>query len=91
MKRYIIERGVPGIGSLSAAEAAAAARASCDALDSLGNDIQWQHSFIAADKTFCLYLAKDEDTVRQHAKMSGFPADTITEVPGMLDPTYAAE
>jgi hypothetical protein len=90
MKRYVIEREVPGIGSLTGQQLSEAARKSCDALEKLGTDVQWIESFVAADKTFCIYLAKDEATVQKHAQTSGFPANIVTEVRSMLDPTMAA-
>lgn len=87
MKKYVIERNVPGIGSLGATELCGAANTSNAALAQLPNRVQWQHSYVAADKTFCVYLAEDEAAIHEHAKLSGFPANTITEITGMIDPT----
>ncbi len=89
MKRYIIEREVPGIGSLDSDHLRGAAAKSCEALNQLGPKAQWIESFVAADKTFCVYLAEDEDAIRKHAKLSGFPANKITLVNTMIDPTTA--
>ena len=89
LKRYIVEREIPGIGSMSPTELCGAARASNQAIDQLGKDIQWQHSYVGGDKTYCLYLAKDEDTVRRHAELSGIPVAKITEVPQIIDPLTA--
>lgn len=86
MKRYMIERNVPGIGDMSQPELKGAAGASCAALDEIGKAIQWQHSYVAGNKTFCVYLAENEETIRDHAKKSGFPADIITEIPAIIDP-----
>ena len=87
MKRYVIERDIPGIGAMSAAELCQAAQTSNAALEKLAPKIQWQHSYVTAGKTFCIYLAQDEDAIREHARISGFPANIITEVSGMIDPT----
>lgn len=87
LNRYIIERDIPSVGSLERAELAGAAAASNAALAALAPDIQWVESFVAADKTFCVYLAKDEDVIRKHAEISGFPATKITPVRKMIDPT----
>jgi hypothetical protein len=89
LKRYIIERDIPGIGQMSLTELCGAARASNQALDQIGSDIQWQHSYVAGDKTYCVYLASSEDTIRQHAELSGIPVATITEVPQIIDPLTA--
>ena len=87
MPKYLIERELPGAGKLTSAELQTISRKSCDVLHSLGPDIQWVESFVAADKTFCVYLAKDEAIIRKHAEISGFPATKITEVRKMIDPT----
>lgn len=87
MKRFVIERDIPGIGQFSLTELCGAARASNQALASIGPRIQWQHSYVAGDKTFCIYLAKDEAIIRKHAELSGFPATKITEIRKMIDPT----
>jgi hypothetical protein len=89
MKAYVIERDIPGIGAMSAEEHCGAARTSNAALAKLGPRVQWQHSYVAGDKTFCVYLAEDEDTIREHARLSGFPADRITPVVKVIDPTTA--
>ena len=89
MKRYVIERDLPGVGGMSKDELCGAARTSNDALGQLAPKVQWQHSYVTGDKTFCIYLAEDEDAIRKHAELSGFPATKITEVTGIIDPTTA--
>jgi hypothetical protein len=89
LRRYIIERDIPAVGSLERDQLRGAAEKSNSVLDQLAPDIQWVESFVAADKTFCVYLAKDESIIRKHAEMSGFPASKITEVRKMIDPTTA--
>ena len=88
MKRFIIEREIPGIGASSSVEFCGASRASNQALSELPN-VQWQHSYVAANKTFCVYLAEDEDAVKKHAELSGFPANIITEAATIIDPITA--
>ena len=90
MKKYIIERELPEIGSAEREALKEAAKKSNEALAELGPDIQWVESYVAGDKTFCVYLAKDEAIIRKHAEISGFPANTITEIRKMIDPTTAA-
>jgi len=87
VKRYIIERDIPAVGTLDRDQLREAAKKSNAALHQLGPDIQWIESFVAGDKTFCVYLAKDEDIIKRHAEISGFPATKITEVRKMIDPT----
>ncbi|QKP78870.1 DUF4242 domain-containing protein [Methyloligella sp. GL2] len=88
MKKYIIERDIPEVGKLDADQLSGAAATSNDALCKIGADnIQWVESYVADDKTFCVYLAKDEDAIRKHAELSGFPATKITEVKTMIDPS----
>lgn len=89
MKRYMIERDIPGIGEFSVTELCGAARASNQALGTIGSSIQWQHSYVAGDKTFCIYLAEGEDAIRRHAELSGIPITKITEVPQIIDPLTA--
>ena len=89
MKRYIIERDLPGVGSMSLTELCGAARASNQAIDQLGSDVQWQESYVASDKTFCVYLAKDEAAINKHAELSGLPVSRITEIVQMADPLTA--
>jgi len=91
MRKFMIERGLPGIGSARREELRAAARKSNEALRELGPDIQWIESFVANDRTFCVYLAKDESLIRRHAEISGFPADRITEIKTMIDPSTASD
>jgi hypothetical protein len=90
MKRFLIERDIPAVGSLEREQYRAAAQRSNDALRQLGPDIQWAYSFVAADKTFCVYYAKDEAIIRKHAEISGFPANRITEIAKTIDPTTAS-
>jgi hypothetical protein len=89
LKRYMIERDVPGIGGFSMTELCGASRASNQALDTIGPGIQWQHSYVAGDKTFCIYLAEDEAAIRKHSELSGIPCSTITEIPQIIDPLTA--
>jgi hypothetical protein len=90
LRKFVIERENPKVGSFERDQLRAAAQKSNEVLRKLGPDIQWIESFVAADKTFCIYLAKDEAIIRQHAEISGFPATKITEVRKMIDPTTAA-
>lgn len=87
MKKFIIERDLPEIGKAGPADLQQAAAKSNSALAELGAQIQWVESFVAADKTFCVYLAKDQDIIRRHSDLSGFPATQITEIVNMIDPT----
>jgi hypothetical protein len=89
MKRYVIERDIAGVGSLNSEQLKDAAATSNAALAQLTGKAQWVESFVADDKTFCIYLADDEAAVHAHAKLSGFPASKVTEVRGMIDPTTA--
>jgi hypothetical protein len=83
----MIERDIPAVGSLDREQLRNAAAKSNDILKLLGPDIQWQESFVAGDKTFCVYLAKDEAIINRHAELSGFPATKVTEIHKMIDPT----
>jgi hypothetical protein len=87
LRKFIIERDIPQVGSLEREQLRGAAAKSNEVLNQLGPDIQWVESYVAADKTFCVYLAKDEAIIRKHAEVSGFPATKITEVRKMIDPT----
>ena len=87
LRKFIIERDIPAVGSFEREQLRGAAARSNEVLRGLGPDIQWLESYVAADKTFCVYLAKDEDVIRKHAEISGFPATKITEIRKMIDPT----
>ena len=87
MRKFIIERELPKVGTLDREALKGAAAKSNDALRQLAPAIQWVESYVAENKTFCVYLAKDEATIRKHAEISGFPATKITEVRKMIDPT----
>jgi hypothetical protein len=89
VRRYIIERELPAIGSAEREALRQAAMKSNETLAALGPSIQWQESYVAADKTFCVYLAEDEEIIRRHSELSGFPANRITEVQRIIDPTTA--
>lgn len=90
MKMFMIERDIPEVGSLEHEQLKEAAKKSNSVLHELGPDIQWNHSYVAANKTFCVYLAKDEKLVHEHAERSGFPATEVTEIKRMIDPTTEA-
>jgi hypothetical protein len=89
LKRFLIERDIAGIGGMSMIELCGAARASNQAIDKVGKGIQWQHSYVAGDKTFCIYLAESEDAIRRHGELSGIPVTKITEIPQIIDPLTA--
>jgi hypothetical protein len=90
MKKYVIERDMPGVGTLLREQFRAAAEKSNSVLKELGSGIQWVESYVTEDKIYCVYLAQDEAIVRRHAQMSGFPANKITEVKRVMDPTSAS-
>lgn len=90
MRKFIIERDIPKVGSFDREQLRAAAQKSNSVLAQLGTDIQWVESFVAADKTFCVYLAKSEELIYRHAEISGFPATKVTEIRKMIDPTTAS-
>ncbi len=90
LRRFIIERDIPKVGTFEREQLRSAAAKSNEVLKQLGPDIQWVESFVADHKTFCVYLAKDEAIIRKHAEIIGFPATKITEVKKMIDPTTAA-
>ena len=90
MNRYVIERNIPGVGAFDAAQLKAAAATSNAALAKLAGKVQWLESFVVDDKTFCIYLADDESSVHEHARISGFPASRVTEVRSVIEPMTAA-
>ena len=90
MKKYVIEREIPKVGTLQRQQLREAAGKSNQVLAQLGPDIQWQESFISADKMFCVYLAEDEAVIQKHAELSGFPASKVTEISTTIDPTTGA-
>ncbi len=89
MRRYMIERSLPGVGGLTAQQLCEAAAKSNAALAELSPYVQWIESYVSADGTHCVYLATNEDVIRRHAELSGFPANKITEIKTMIDPTTA--
>src|SRR5204862_5040019 len=89
LRKFIIERDIPKVGTLEREQLRGAAAKSNEALRQLGPDIQWVESYVADNKTFCVYLAKDEAIIHKHAEISGFPATKVTEVKKMIDPTTA--
>lgn len=89
MPKYVIEREIPGAGKLSPQELHGIARKSCDVLEEMGPRIQWVHSYVADDTIYCVYVAPDEDSVREHAKKGGFPANRVSRVRTIIDPTTA--
>lgn len=89
MRKFIIERDIPGVDRMGQSDLAGAAKTSNAALAQLAPKAQWVQSYVAKDKTFCVYLAESEDAIREHARISGFPANKITEITGMIDPATA--
>ena len=87
MPKFVIEREIPGAGKLSAADLQAISQKSCGVLSNMGPKIQWLHSYVTDDKIYCVYIAPDEATVREHAKQGGFPANRVSAVKTTIDPT----
>jgi Protein of unknown function (DUF4242) len=89
MPKFVIEREIPHAGQLSPEELKAISQTSCGVLRQMGPDIQWVHSYVTDNKIYCIYIANDEDMVREHATRGGFPANSVSEVRVMIDPTSA--
>ena len=89
MPQFVIEREMPGVGSLGPAELKGASQTSCSVLRDLGPDIQWVHSYVTDDKIYCIYRAPNADMVREHAERGGFPANSVSQVRTVIDPTTA--
>jgi hypothetical protein len=89
MPKFVIERNIPGAGALTSEQLNGISQKSCSVLRELGPQIQWVESFVTDDKIYCIYIAPDEATVREHAKLGGFPADSVQPVRRMIDPTMA--
>ena len=89
MPKYLIEREIPGAGALSPQELKTISQASCGVLRELGSGIQWLHSYVTGDKVYCVYIAPDEQMIREHAQRGGFPANRISEIKSVIDPTTA--
>ena len=89
MPKYLIERDIPSVGHMSPEALQAASRRSCCALQNLGPKIQWQHSYVTGNRLYCVYIAPNEEMVREHAQESGFPANRISEIKAIIDPTMA--
>lgn len=87
MPKYVIERDIPGAGKLTRDELHAISQKSCGVLRNLGPQVQWLESFVTPDKIYCVYIAPDENAIREHARQGGFPANRISEVKTMIDPT----
>lgn len=89
MPKYVIEREIPGAGKLSSDQLKAISQTSCGVLRKLGSEIQWVQSYVTGDKIYCIYIAPNEDLVREHARLGGFPANSVAEVITVIDPTTA--
>jgi len=87
MPKYIIEREIPGAGNLSSDDLKSISQKSCGVLNNLGPSVQWVESFVTPDKIYCVYIAPNEEMVREHARQGEFPANRISEVHGIIDPT----
>jgi len=89
MPKYVIERDIPGAGKLTPAELKAISQTSCGVLSKMGPQIQWLQSYVTGDRVYCVYIAPDEAMVREHAAQGGFPANRVSEVTAVIDPTTA--
>ena len=89
MPKYVIERDIPGAGKLSAEQLKAISQTSCGVLSKMGPQIQWLQSYVTADKIYCVYIAPNEAAVREHAQQGGFPANRVSAVASVIDPTTA--
>lgn len=91
MPKYIIERDIPGASEFSQKELVGIAEKSNDVIREMGSEIQWLESYVAGDKLYCVYIASDESRIHEHAKKGGFPANRVTEISNIIDPTTAEE
>jgi hypothetical protein len=89
MPKFIIERTIPGAGALDRKQLAAITQSSCSVLQSMGPQIQWMESYVTDDKVYCVYIAPDEATIREHARLGQFPADSVQVVRSIIDPAFA--
>ena len=89
MPKYVIEREIPNAGNLSAAELQGVSQTSCNVLNNLGTQLQWLQSYVTDDKIYCVYIAPNEEMIREHARQGGFPANKISEIRTIIDPTTA--
>jgi hypothetical protein len=89
MPKFVIEREIPGAGSLSPQELQAISQTSCGVLQQMGPSIQWLHSYVTGDKIYCVYIAPNEERIREHAQQGGFPANRISEIKSVIDPSTA--
>ena len=89
MPKFVIEREIPGAGSMSAEQMQAVSQKSCSVLRNLGPQIQWLHSYVTDNKIYCVYIAPNEEMVREHARQGGFPANSVAQVRRVIDPTTA--
>ena len=91
MPKFVIEREIPGAGNLSGSELQAISQTSCGVLQKMGPQIQWVQSYVTGDKVYCIYIAPNEEMIREHARQGGFPANRISEITSIIDPTTAEE
>ena len=89
MPKYVIEREIPGAGKLTSEQLKGISQTSCGVLSKIGSEIQWLHSYVTSDKIYCVYIAPNEEMVREHAQQGGFPANAVSEVANIIDPTTA--
>jgi hypothetical protein len=89
MPKFVIEREIPGAGNMSPQELQAVSQTSCGVLQQMGPGIQWVHSYVTGDKIYCVYIAPNEERIRQHAQQGGFPANRVSEIKSIIDPTTA--
>lgn len=89
MPKFVIEREIPGAGKFTPEQLQAISQTSCGVLRNLGPQIQWLHSYVTENKIYCVYIAPDEETVREHARLGGFPANSVSQVLRIIDPTTA--
>lgn len=91
MPKFLIEREIPGAGNLSEAELRAVSQTSCEVLQKMGPQIQWVQSYVTGDKVYCVYIAPNEEMIREHARLGGFPANRVSQIKSMIDPTTSEE
>ncbi|MEP6718834.1 MAG: DUF4242 domain-containing protein [bacterium] len=91
MPKYLIEREIPGAGNLSKGDLQGISQTSCGVLQKMGPQIQWIQSYVTGDKVYCVYIAPNEEMIRQHAQQGGFPANRISEIKSVIDPTTAEQ